>query len=120
MKIRAALTFCGWPILFFPALVLWVGIGCNMAATYFNGGVMPVRNPMCFVHPDFADDGFHTCITSKSHLKLLVDTFPSSGSIVSVGDILQNESDEAIKPSLILWCAAALSCLFGRRKFYLE
>ena len=120
MKIRTVLSFCGWPILFFPALVLWLGVSCNMAATYFNGGVMPVRNPACFVHPDLAEDGLHTCITSKHHLQLLVDTFPANGSILSIGDILQNESDEAIKPSLILWSAAALSCLLGRKKFYLE
>lgn len=120
MKIRTVLSFCGWPILFFPALVLWVGIGCNMAAANFNNHLMPVQNPICSVRPEFANDGFHSCENSKTRVKVLTDRYPGNDQIQSLGDILQNESDEAVKPSLILWCAAALSCLFGRRKFYLE
>ena len=115
---RKALLFFGWPILLIPTLVLHVGMLMNLTVSSANGHLMPVANPICATDKAgmVQSDYLHTCEVSTSKLKWLDDRFPVTGAgDVSLGDILQSDSENLIEPSRVIWFLAAL--VFFIRRF---
>jgi hypothetical protein len=109
-------TFLGWPILFAPVAVLWLGIACNSMATNFNHTLMPVVNPICAdadSAADIAKDHIHVCADSKTRVKFLVDRFPTDGGILSIGDILQDQSNSLAIRCIALWGLVAFLEIIG-------
>ena len=123
MSIKKLFTFMGWPILFAPVALLWLGIACNCVASSFNHAVMPVMNPVC-ANQDavdaVAEDHIHVCATSKTRAKFLIDRFPTDGGILSIGDIMQSESDAIVTRCIVLWGIVAFLEVIGiiRKKEY--
>lgn len=114
MSVKKIFTFLGWPILFFPLIVMWFGITCNDLATSFNGHRMPVVSDVCETKPEMiSGDYIHICATSKTHLKFLVDRFPNNEGVLSIGDIFQVESNQLQRPCFFLWVLIAAGNLIG-------
>ena len=106
MSIKKALTFFGWPVLFLPTFVAFVGLSMNFIVMAKNNHVMPVENPICQTDEQdkVSADHMHACETSDTKLKWLDDRYPATEQgILSLGDIVQGEADNLIFPSRSLW-----------------
>ena len=140
MSIKKVLTFCGWPLLLIPTLVLWIGAGMNEAVVWANGGQMPVSAYACQTrfesapaeddavpalfgtpHAQKAKDYIHKCADKNTRLRLLDDWMLGDDGISSIGDLLQAELSPDLKtPCYLLWTIGGIFYLVRKQKPYLE
>jgi hypothetical protein len=135
MKLKSILTFFGWPLLILPACIMWTGMAMNEIAIHTNQGKMPVYFADCekkmaprpnpleeFITGESTPetDPVHKCMTPNSHAKIFGDILVSDRSVVSIGDLLIEYSNEARWCCYALWITILGMCLIRKEKFYVE